>query len=180
MFQALQKQHGGTQYALSSGSSASLSKRSSHSSVLVALPTQDWNRDDPIINLSGWTAGNFPFGNLLTDALMWSRPVEIRDVETQHTMELLLTEDQYVIQALAPHTQEKAFTNRIGAFRVIGCFQYLNAARCCHASETGSKLAIMIADELLRRLSIGSGLPQGLGGPRVGRSVRHPDMAPFP
>ena len=47
---------------------------------------------------------------------MWSRPVEIRDVETQDTMELLLTEDQYVIQALAPHTQEKAFTNRIGAF----------------------------------------------------------------
>jgi len=48
---------------------------------------------------------------------MWSRPVEIRDLETQHTMELLLTEDQYVIQALAPHTQEKAFTNRIGPWR---------------------------------------------------------------
>ena len=85
-----------------------------------------------------------------------------------------------MVEALSPNTQEKAFTDRIGARRVIGCFQYLNAARCCHSSETGSKLAIMIADELLRRLYIGSGLPQGLGGPRVGRSVRHPDMAPFP
>jgi len=35
LFQVLQKQHGGTQYALSSGSSASLLKRSGHSSVLV-------------------------------------------------------------------------------------------------------------------------------------------------
>jgi len=111
---------------------------------------------------------------------MWSRPVEILDVETQDTMELLLTEDQYVIQALAPHTPQKTFTNRIGAFRVIRRFQYLTIARCCHSSETGSKLPIMIEDELLRRLSIGSGLPQGLGGPRVGRRARHPDMAPFP
>jgi hypothetical protein len=117
--------------------------------------------------------------NLLVDPLMWSRPVEILDVETQDTMELLLTEDQYVIQALSPHTQEKAFTNRIGSWRVIRRFQYLNTARCCHASETGSKLAIMIADELLRRMSIRSGLPQLLSGPRVGRRARHPTWTTF-
>lgn len=34
-FQALQKQHGGTEYAISSGRAASLSKRSSHSLVLM-------------------------------------------------------------------------------------------------------------------------------------------------
>jgi hypothetical protein len=60
--------------------------------------------------------------NLLTDALMWSRPVEILDIGTQDTMELLLTEDQYVIQALSPHTPQKAFTNRIGSWRVIRRF----------------------------------------------------------
>ncbi|SRR5260370_9712836 len=42
-FQALQKQHDGTQDAFSSGSSTSLLKRSGHSSVLVVQPTQDWN-----------------------------------------------------------------------------------------------------------------------------------------
>jgi pimeloyl-ACP methyl ester carboxylesterase len=39
LFQALQKQHGGTQYAISSGSSASLLNCSGHSSVLVVQPT---------------------------------------------------------------------------------------------------------------------------------------------
>ena len=94
-------------------------------------------------------------------------------------MELLLTEDQYVIQALSPHTPQKAFTNRIGSWRVIRRFQYLNTARCCHTSETGSKLAIVITNEIPRRLSIGSGLPQLLSGPRVGRRSRHP-MYDFP
>jgi hypothetical protein len=46
-------------------------------------------------------------------------------------MQLLLTENQHVIQTLAPNTPQKAFTDGIGARCVIGCFQYLDAARCC-------------------------------------------------
>ena len=81
-----------------------------------------------------------------------------------------------MIQALSPNTPQKAFTDGIGTRRMIRCFQYLDAARCCHSSETGSKLTIMITNEILRRLSIRSGLPQLLSGPRVGRRSRHPDM----
>ena len=44
------------------------------------------------------------FWNLLLDALMGSCPIEILDVRAQDTMQLLLTEDQDVIQALAPNT----------------------------------------------------------------------------
>jgi len=64
-------------------------------------------------------------------------------------MELLLLEDQHVILALSPHTPQKAFTDGIGSWRVIRRFEYLDAARCCHASETGSKLAIMVANEVV-------------------------------
>src|SRR5258708_22518591 len=49
-----------------------------------------------------------------------------------------------------------------------------------NASETGPKLALIITNELLRRVSIGSRLPQELGGPSVGRSARHTDMDDFP
>jgi len=42
------------------------------------------------------------------NALMWSCPIEIRDVGTQDPMQLLFTEDQYVIQALSPNTPQKA------------------------------------------------------------------------
>ncbi len=94
-------------------------------------------------------------------------------------MQLLLMKDQYVVQTLSPNTQEKAFTDRIGAFRMIRCFKYLDATCDCYSSETGSELAIMIANEIFRRVSIGSGLPQVLCGPRVGRRARHTDMDHF-
>ncbi len=85
-----------------------------------------------------------------------------------------------MIQALSSDTQEKAFTDGIGAFRVIRCFAYIDATCCCHASATGSKLAIIIANEIPGGLSIGSCLPQLLRGPSVGRRSRHADMDDFP
>jgi hypothetical protein len=81
-----------------------------------------------------------------------------------------------VIETLAPHTAQKPFTDRIGAWRVIGRFQYLDAAGCGHASETGSKLGITITDEILRPLSKGSGFPQLLCSPGIGRRASDPHM----
>ena len=113
------------------------------------------------------------------NTLMWSCPIEILDEGAQHTMQLFLTEDQYVVKALSPHTSQKTFTDRIGSWCVIWRFEYLDAARCCHSSETGSKLAIVIANEILRSLAIRSRLPQLLCGPSVGRSARHTYMDDF-
>jgi len=85
-----------------------------------------------------------------------------------------------VVQALSSNTAQKAFADRIGAWRMIRRFENLDAARCCHTSETGPKLAIIIANEILRRLSIRSRFPQLLCGPSVGRASRHTDMNDFP
>jgi len=95
-------------------------------------------------------------------------------------MQMFLVEDQHVIQALSLDTQEKAFTDRIGSWRVIGRFQDLDAACCCNTRETGSKLAIIITDEILRCLFKRCGLPQLLCSPSVGRRARHTDMDHFP
>src|SRR5258708_6730788 len=120
------------------------------------------------------------FWNPLLDALMWSCLIEILDVGTQDTMQLLFMKDQYVIQALSSNTPQKAFTDGIGSRRMIRRFENLDAARCCNTSETGSKLAIMIANEILRHLSIRSRLPQLLCGPSVGRRARHTHVDDFP
>ncbi len=48
------------------------------------------------------------------------------------------------------------------------------------ASEMGSKLAVIITDEILGSLSIRSRLPQLLCGPSVGRKSCHPDMHDLP
>ena len=93
---------------------------------------------------------------------------------------MLLAEDQQVIQALSSNTSQETFTDRIGSWRMNGRCEDLDAARCCHSSETGPKLAIVITNEVFRRVSIGSRLPQLLCGPRVGRSARHTYVDDFP
>ena len=101
-------------------------------------------------------------------------------------MQPLFTEDQHVIQTFLSDTPQKAFTDGIGSWRVRGRFENLDTARCCHSSETGSKLAIMIANEVLRRLSIGSclssstllvGLERGWGDFVPGASIDSIDIA---
>jgi hypothetical protein len=57
-------------------------------------------------------------------------------------MQLLLTEDQYMVKAFSSHTAQKAFTDGIGSWRVIGRFKDLDAAGCGDTSETRSKLPI--------------------------------------
>jgi hypothetical protein len=89
-------------------------------------------------------------------------------------------EDQHMVQAFSPVTAQKAFTDRIRAFRMIRRFQYLDTAGCCHLCKTGSKLAIVITDEILGDVSIGSGLPQLLWGSHVGGRSRHADMDNLP
>src|SRR5260370_36248322 len=94
-------------------------------------------------------------------------------------MQLLFMKDQDVVQALSPNAPQKAFTDRIGSWRLIRCFQYLDATCDCSSSETGSEFAIIIADEILRRVSIRSGPPQLLCGPRVGWTARYTDVYHF-
>ncbi len=85
-----------------------------------------------------------------------------------------------MIQTLSSDTPQKAFTDRIGSRRVIRCFENLDAACCCDTSETGSKLAIIITNEIRGSLSIWSRLSQLLCRPRVGRRPRHADMDDLP
>ncbi len=120
------------------------------------------------------------FWGLLLYALMRSCSIEVCHIRVEDTVELLLMDDQHVVQALSSHTAQKAFTDRIRSRRMIRRFEDLDAARCCNTSETGSKLAIIITDEILRRLSKRSCLSQLLCGPRVGRRARHTDMDHFP
>ncbi len=85
--------------------------------------------------------------------------IEGLDRGTQDTMQMLLLQDEQVIETRATHAAQKTFTDGIGARSVRGCFQYLDAAACGYARETGSELGITITDEILRPSSISSRLP---------------------
>lgn len=78
--------------------------------------------------------------------------IEILDIGMKDTNQLLLLKDEKVIETLSSYTSQKAFTDRIGTWCVIRRGEHLDAARVCDSSETGSKRAVMITDEILRRL----------------------------
>ena len=100
---------------------------------------------------------------------MWSGSVEVVYIRIEYPLELLLMQDEQVIETLASHTSEKAFTGGIRLRDVIGCFENLDVARLRNPLEAQPKLAIMITDEILRLLAIGGGLPKLLCGPSIGR-----------
>ena len=112
-----------------------------------------------------------PFWNLLFEALMRSGSIEVLDIGMQDTMQLLLLEDEKVIETLSTHAAQKPFADRIGLWWVVRRGEHLDAAGCGHAHETGSQLVITITNEIVRRLPMGSRLPQ-----RYGRSRRREEI----
>ena len=131
--------------------------------------TQDWEGEDLATIVIWRDRLTIPFWNLLFDALMRSGSIEVLDIGMQDTVQLLLLQDEKVIETLSTHAAQKPFTDRIGSWFVVRRGEHLDTAGCGHASETGSKFVITIANEIFRRLSKGSRLPQLLGGPGVCR-----------
>jgi hypothetical protein len=107
------------------------------------------------------------FWKLLPDALMRPGSIEGLARGVKDTIQLLLLKDEQVIETLSSDTSQKAFTDRIGAFRMGRRGEHRDAEGIGHARETGSKLVITITNEMVRRLSIRSRLSQ-----RYGRSRR--------
>ena len=137
---------------------------------------QNREGDDLATCMLYWHGSGFLLRNLLSDPLMRSCLVKVVDIGSQHPLELLLLQDEQVIETLATYTAQKAFTDGIGPWGVVGRFEDLDAAGCGHTRETGSKFAITITDEILRRLSKGSRFPQLLRGPDVGWRASDPHM----
>ena len=107
---------------------------------------------------------------------MRSGLVEVRHILVEYALELLLAEDQQVVDAFLSHTPQKAFTDRLGTGSMIRCSKQFNGARRCDSGKTGSKLAIVIADQILRRLPIRGGFSELLRDPGISRRSCHSDM----
>ena len=116
------------------------------------------------------------FGNLLRDPLMGSSSIERLDRGVEHPLELLLMQDEHMVEALAVHTSQKAFTERIGSWGVIRWCEHLDATRVHNTGEGRPKRAIVIPQKVFRPLSIRRSFPKLLRGPRVSGRAYHSDM----
>src|SRR2546423_9240344 len=85
-------------------------------------------------------------------------------------------EEQQMVKAFLPYTSQEAFADGVRSWSVIRCFENLNITRCRHMGETGSKFAIVITNQILRRLPIGGGFSQLLRHPGIGRRPCDADM----
>ncbi len=99
--------------------------------------------------------------------------VEVDDIAIEHTLELLLFKDQQVVKAFLSDAPQEAFADRVGSWCVNRRLQNLDATCGRHTSKTRSKLAIVITNQVLRRLPIGSRFPELLGHPGIGRRACH-------
>ncbi len=95
--------------------------------------------------------------------------VEVGHIGIEHALELLLLQDQQVVQALLSYTPQETLTDGIGSGSVNWRFEKLDATGLRHSAETGSKLAVVITDQILGCLPIGGGFPEMLRPPGIGR-----------
>ena len=91
---------------------------------------------------------------------MRSSLIEVLDIGSKGPLQLLLMQDEQVIEAFLPHTSQEALADGIGSGCTNRRFQDLDRARFRHTSKTRSKLAIVIANQVLRCLPIQGGFAQ--------------------
>ena len=89
---------------------------------------------------------------------MRSSLVEVSDIAIENALELLLAEDQQVVQAFLSDAPQIAFADGIGLWHVNRRLEKFNiTGGHRHSPETGTKLAVVITDQILGYLPIGVG-----------------------
>ncbi len=97
---------------------------------------------------------------------MGSCLIEVGDIAIDHALELLLVEDEEVVQAFLPHTSGEAFTDSIGSWGMNRRFEDLDRARFRYPSKARPELAIVITNQILRRLPIRGRFPKRYAPPK--------------
>lgn len=126
-----------------------------------------------------WNRRSLRLWDLLFDALMWPRVIEILHIVLEHAIDMVLMEDEDVIKTFAPHTSKKAFTYSVCTWGMIGSSEDLDRARRCSPGESRSELSIVIVHEILGYLPIRRGFPKLLGYPGISRKLREGHMDDF-
>jgi len=128
--------------------------------------THDWNSDHLVACILSARNQSALLWDLLQDPLMGSCLIEVGDIAIDHTLELLLVEDEEVVQAFLPHTSGEAFTDSIGSWGMNRRFEDLDRARFRYPSKARPELAIVITNQILRRLPIRGRFPKRYAPPK--------------
>lgn len=118
--------------------------------------------------------------DLLTNPLMWSFLIEACRILLDHSFQMPILVNEYMIQALSSQAAHEPFANSICLGRSIWRLQFFGA--CCHCRKVRGVFAITIANQILRSFPTGCCFPQLLRRPFIGRvlgNTRVHDPTPF-
>src|SRR5260221_431490 len=137
--------------------------------VVMVQTTQNRTSDHLVPRILRGRNQSMPFRDLLPNPLMRSYPIEVIDIGVEHALELLLAEDEQMVQAFLPHTSQEALADGVGSWCMNRRLEQLDVTGRRHPEETGSKLAVVITDEILRCLPKRGCFPKLLRHPGIGR-----------
>ena len=80
---------------------------------------------------------------------MRSCPIEVCHILIEHALELLLLQDEQVVQAFLPYTPHELLTDGIRSWGMNRRFEKLDATGRRYSEETGSKLAVVITNQVV-------------------------------
>ena len=98
----------------------------------------------------------------------------------QNATQLSLAEYEQVVKALPAHGAEEAFTDGVEIGRARRDAHDLDACPFGRGIGSSSKLVIVVADEVIRPVTVRRGHPELLGGPDVSGAGGHIAVNDFP
>lgn len=137
-------------------------------------PTEDGKDDD--LSIRSRPLRRRCSGNSMLYALMRTGSVEKAHVLAEHGLQVMLSENDDVVQALAPNAAEKALANRIHQRSPNCCLHNADAGSFCHPVELRAELAVPVAEDDLSTLPERRDLAKLLSGPAFARLARHSEM----
>jgi len=95
--------------------------------------------------------------------------IKIRDILSNDTMKMVLTQNKDVIQTFAPHTVNEPLADGVGSRCFHRGLEHLNLTVLGHSGEAPSILVVIVSDQKAWTLGIGGGFPNLLCDPSITR-----------
>ena len=111
--------------------------------------------------------------NALSNALMWPRAIVVIGVLGHHAAQLVSMEDEHMVKAFAFQASDATLTNSVSFRRSKWRLQLLDTCAAGDGCELLAVLAVIVVNEVLGRFAPGSGFPELLGYPSIGRRGSH-------
>ncbi len=92
--------------------------------AIMVQSVENWKCDDLTFSFL-FSLRNSPHRNFLVDPLVRSGLVEELNVFPDHSMQMILPQDQQMIKAFSPYAAQESFADRVGFWRdkAFSCFQ---------------------------------------------------------